>query len=360
MNADWNAGPHERPRSGRLEEHSAVNRTERLSAATCAPNWHRSLAEAIRDPDELIDLLRLPECVRAPARRAAELFPLMAPRSYLARIERGNPADPLLRQILPIDAEFDHVPGFAHDALGEDKARKAPGLLQKYAGRALLIATGACAVHCRYCFRRHYPYAQEPRRFDEWEPALQAISDDASLREILLSGGDPLMLTDTRLTTLCNRLAAVEHLTRLRIHTRLPIVLPDRITPELIELLTGSRLTPIVVVHANHPNEIVADCTEALRTLVRSGITVLNQSVLLRGVNDSVEAVAELSERLIDLGVIPYYLHQLDRVAGVAHFEVAEERGRAIVEELRRRLPGYAVPQYVREVPGAAYKVPLG
>jgi EF-P beta-lysylation protein EpmB len=322
-------------------------------------DWHRSLAEAIRDPDELSDLLGLPESVRAAARRAAGLFPLMVPLSYLARMEAGNPADPLLRQVLPIDTEFNEVPGFVPDALGEDEARRAPGLLQKYSGRTLLVATGACAVHCRYCFRRHYPYGQEPRRLDEWEPALRAIAADTSLREILLSGGDPLMLSDSRLAALCGRLADVEHLTRLRIHTRLPIVLPDRVTPTLIEMLTSSRLTAIVVVHANHPNEIVGDCADALRVLVRSGITVLNQSVLLRGVNDSVEALAELSDRLIDLGVIPYYLHQLDRVAGVAHFEVAEERGRALVEELRRRLPGYAVPQYVREVPGAAHKVPL-
>ena len=322
-------------------------------------DWHQSLAAAIRDPDELIDALILPETCREPARRAAELFPLVVPRSFLLRMQPGNPDDPLLKQVLPLDAEFDEVSGFLPDALDESDFRPAPGLLQKYAGRALLIATGVCAVHCRYCFRRHYPYENEPRRLSDWEPALAEISADTSLREILLSGGDPLMLTDQRLRSLIERLGNIAHLRRLRIHTRLPIVLPDRISESFLELLHSTRLTPIVVVHANHPGEVVADCADALRRLVRSGVTVLNQAVLLRGVNDDADTQAELCERLIDLGVIPYYLHQLDRVAGTAHFEVPEEKGRAIIAELRRRLPGYAVPQFVREVPGREFKVPL-
>jgi EF-P beta-lysylation protein EpmB len=329
------------------------------SPSVDADDWHRSLAAAIRDPDELIDELELPSRFREPATRAAGLFPLMVPRSFLSRMQKGNPADPLLKQVLPLDAEFDVVPGFVPDALDESRFRPAPGLLQKYAGRALLIATGACAVHCRYCFRRHYPYGNEPRTLSDWEPALEAISADRSLREILLSGGDPLMLTDQRLAALVERLADIAHLRRLRIHTRLPIVLPDRISESFLELLHATRLTPIVVVHANHPHEVVADCADALRRLVRSGATVLNQAVLLRGVNDDADAQTELCERLVDLGVIPYYLHQLDRVAGTAHFDVPEETGRAIIAELRRRLPGYAVPQFVREVPGKEFKVPL-
>ncbi len=322
-------------------------------------DWHQSLAIAVRDPDQLIDLLRLPDSCREPAHRAARLFPLMVPQSYLARIEPGNPRDPLLLQVLPLEAEMHDVPGFVPDALEESASKAAPGLLHKYEGRALMIATGACAIHCRYCFRRHYPYGSEPRRLDEWEPAFAAIEADTSLREILLSGGDPLMLADARLTTICRRLDNISHLTRLRIHTRLPIVLPNRVTGEFIGLLTSLRLTPIVVVHANHPREIAGDCADALQTLVRSGITVLNQSVLLAGINDSADVLAELSERLIDLGVIPYYLHQLDRVSGTAHFEVSEDAGRRLIEELRRRLPGYAVPRYVREIPGETHKVPL-
>ncbi len=322
-------------------------------------NWHRSLALAVRDAETLLAELQLPAEYLEPARRAAELFPLLVPRSFFARMEPKNPRDPLLLQVLPLGAEFHEVPGYRADALEEAEARLAPGLLQKYAGRALMIATGACAVHCRYCFRRHYPYGEEPRRLADWEPAFQAIAEDTSLREILLSGGDPLMLTDERLGQLGNRLASIGHLRRIRIHTRLPIVLPERVTETFLKDLTSSRLTPIVVVHANHPQEVALDCAEALWKLVRAGVTVLNQSVLLKGINDSADALAELSERLIDLGVMPYYLHQTDRVKGTAHFAVPDQTAKALIAELRRRLPGYAVPQLVREIPGEAHKTPL-
>lgn len=330
-----------------------------LQHAPNAESWHRSLAGAVRDAESLVSELGLPaECLE-PAQRAAKLFPLLVPRSFLARMERGNPLDPLLLQVLPLGAEFDEAPGYRVDALNESQAHIAPGLLQKYAGRALMIATGACAVHCRYCFRRHYPYGEEPRRLDDWEPAFRAIEEDPSLREILLSGGDPLMLSDDRLARIWNRLETIGHLKRIRIHTRLPIVLPDRVTDRFLGLLKSSRLTPLVVVHANHPNEVVADCLEALKVLTRSGVMVLNQSVLLRGINDSADVLAELSERLVDLGVLPYYLHQMDRVLGTAHFEVSDEMARAILKELRRRLPGYAVPKLVREIPGELHKTPL-
>lgn len=322
-------------------------------------SWHRSLAEAVRDADSLIAALELSGEWLEPARRAAELFPLLVPRSFLARMERGNPRDPLLLQVLPLEAELDEVPGYGADALEESGAHVAPGLLQKYAGRALMIATGACAVHCRYCFRRHYPYGEEPRRLDDWEPAFDAIAEDSSLREILLSGGDPLMLTDERLGQIWNRLEAIDHLTRIRLHTRLPIVLPDRVTETFLNRLQKSRLTPIVVVHANHPQEVAADCALALQKLVGAGVMVLNQSVLLRGINDSAETLAELSERLVDLGVKPYYLHQTDRVQGTAHFSVPDETAQELIAELRRRLPGYAVPQLVREIPGERHKTPL-
>lgn len=324
------------------------------------PEWQRSLAEAIRSHRDLADRLQLPQEITEPTAAANKDFSLLVPESFLRRMRLGDLDDPLLRQVLPmLDEELD-VPGFIDDALDEAQFREAPGLLHKYAGRALLVLTGACAIHCRYCFRRHYPYSQEPKRLDDWEPAFAAIEQDASIHEILLSGGDPLMLTDERLTAVVRRLEQIPHLRRLRLHTRLPIVLPNRVTWELIELLTSSRLTPIVVVHANHPHELVADCELSLKQLTQAGLMVLNQAVLLRGVNDSVEVLQELSERLIDLGIKPYYLHQLDRVVGAAHFEVPEETGLALVAELRKRLPGYAVPQYVREVPGEAFKVPLG
>lgn len=322
-------------------------------------DWHRSLAQAIRDPEALIRELSLSHDWIAPARRAAEVFPLLVPRSYLRRMQPGNPHDPLLRQVLPLEEELLVAEGFTADPVDDAAARKAPGLLHKYRGRALLVATGSCAVHCRYCFRREYPYQEEPRTLKQWEPAFQAIACDEFLHEIILSGGDPLMLTDRRLHELIGRLEEIPHLRRLRIHTRLPIVLPDRVTPELVQRLREGRLTPIVVVHANHPHEIAGDCAAALSQLVQSGLTVLNQAVLLRGINDGAEAQIELSERLIDLGVIPYYLHQLDRVQGTSHFEVEERVGQEIIAAMRKRLPGYGVPQYVREVAGQPHKVPV-
>lgn len=334
-----------------------------------SPDWRRDLAKAIRDPLELLRRLNLAEVsahshspFRAIERQgvlAAKEFPLLVPESFVKRMKPGDASDPLLRQVLPLADEDRDVSGFEEDALDEAKYRKAPGLLQKYSGRALLVLTGACAVHCRYCFRRHYPYSQEPKRLDDWEPAFEAIERDESIHEVLLSGGDPLMLTDERLASVVRRLDALPHLRRLRLHTRLPIVLPSRVTLDLVDLLTSIRLTPVVVVHANHPNELVADCALALRQLVQTGVMVLNQAVLLRGINDSADVLAALSERLIDLGVRPYYLHQLDRVAGTAHFEVPEETGRALIDELRRRLPGYAVPQFVREIPDMPFKTPL-
>jgi len=321
--------------------------------------WKQELSRAIRTADELIDLLGLPESLREGARRAATEFPVVVPRSYAARMQRGNPEDPLLLQVLPTLHETESPATFTEDAVGDLAARKAPGLLVKYAGRGLLITTGTCAIHCRYCFRRHYPYGDDPRSLDEWQPALEEIRRDSLLREILLSGGDPLVLSDNRLAALIDQLEQIPHLRRLRIHSRLPIVLPSRVTEELISRLTGSRLTPLLVVHANHPRELSGDCGEALRRLVRGGITVLNQAVLLRGINDDVETQAALSESLIDLGVLPYYLHQLDRVSGTAHFEVERRRGLEIVQALRGRLPGYAVPQYVEEIAGETSKTPI-
>lgn len=329
------------------------------SISSVRPDWQCSLAKAIRSPRELAERLHLPSAVIESAERSAADFALLVPESFLKRMRPGDLDDPLLRQVLPISAEQKVVAGFELDALNESQFRKAPGLLHKYDGRALLVLTGACAIHCRYCFRRHYPYSQEPKRLDDWEPAFSAIEQDPSLREILLSGGDPLMLTDERLTNVIQRLDSIPHLRRLRFHTRLPIVLPDRVTREFLDLLTSMRLTPVVVVHANHPRELTEDCADALQKLVRTGLLILNQSVLLRGINDSADVLEELSERLIELGIHPYYLHQLDRVAGTAHFEVAEELGQRLLTELRRRLPGYAVPCYVRESPGAEFKIPL-
>lgn len=314
------------------------------------------MKDAVRDVDELCRLLDLPEEFTSAAKEAARQFRLFVPRGFLARIRPGDPADPLLRQVLPVAAETDTVPGFTVDPVRDNLAERQPGLLQKYTGRVLLITTGTCAVHCRYCFRRHFPYDEAPRSLADWRPAIDEIAADESVREVILSGGDPLTLVDATISQLIDALAEISHLRRLRIHTRLPIVIPERVTEELVNVLRDCRLTPVVVVHANHANELDAQVAKALSQLSEAGIVLLNQAVLLAGVNDSVEAQAALSERLVDLRVVPYYLHQLDRVAGAAHFEVPLEVGQRIVGELRERLPGYAVPRFVAEIPGAGSK----
>ncbi len=301
----------------------------------------------------------MPADLIAPARRAAADFPLFVPEPYLSRIRRGDPADPLLRQVLPLDAELDDVAGYSTDPVDDAAAKTTAGLLQKYAGRALLITTGACAIHCRYCFRRHYPYSESPGGIEAWTPALAEIAADASLDEVILSGGDPLTLSDGFLAELAARIGAIPHIRRLRVHTRLPIVIPQRVTAELIAALRGTRLATIVVVHANHPQELDATVATALAQLADAGIVLLNQAVLLRGVNDNAAALAELSRTLVNHRVMPYYLHQLDPVAGAAHFHVPVERGRELVQELLSMLPGYAVPRYVREIPGALSKTTL-
>jgi EF-P beta-lysylation protein EpmB len=313
----------------------------------------------VRDVGELCRLLQLPAEFESRASSAVKDFPLFVPRPFLARIRPADTADPLLRQVLPVEAETLAVEGFTSDPVDDRSATIEPGLLGKYAGRVLMVTTGACAVHCRYCFRRHFPYQTTPKSLDAWERAIEQIEADASVHEVILSGGDPLMLVDDLLAALAERLAQVPHLRRLRVHTRLPIVIPERVNDELLGWLTGTRLTPIVVVHANHPAEIDEAVAAALGRLIDAGVPVLNQAVLLRGVNDSIDTLAELCERLVDLRVIPYYLHQLDRVAGAAHFEVPVAEGRKIMAELKSRLPGYAVPRYVQEIAGRSHKVDL-
>jgi EF-P beta-lysylation protein EpmB len=292
-------------------------------------------------------------------RRSARGFSLLVPRPYLDRIQPGNPTDPLLLQVLPQPAELLAASGFTTDPLLEADSTRDGGLLSKYQGRVLIVATGGCAVHCRYCFRRHFPYDDKSSAPADWQATLDAIAADASISEVILSGGDPLALDDGKLAELSKQLAEIPHLRRLRVHTRLPIVIPQRVTPELIAWLRGCRLTPIVVVQTNHPAELDAAVAEALGRLVDAGIPLLSQSVLLRGVNDRADVLAALCLRLVDLRVMPYYLHQMDRVAGGAHFEVPQADGKRLIEELRRRLPGYAVPRYVRETPGGASKQAL-
>jgi len=333
-----------------------------IPASHCSrqpPPWQRALQQAISDPAELLAALQLDPQWLEPARAAARLFPLRVPRGFVARMRRGDPRDPLLVQVLPLGAECNAVPGYVPDPVGDLAARAGAGVLQKYHGRALLITTGACAVNCRYCFRRHFPYAEENASRADFEPALERLRADATVREVVLSGGDPLTLGDRRLAALLAGLQAIPHLRRVRLHTRLPIVLPERIDPGFLAVWSAVRLQKVVVVHANHANEIDDSVRDALAGLRGTGTTLLNQAVLLRGVNDRPDDLVALSETLFETGVLPYYLHLLDPVAGAAHFDVPEDTARGLVAEVAARLPGYLVPRLVREIPGEASKTML-
>ncbi|QNK00573.1 EF-P beta-lysylation protein EpmB [Dyella telluris] len=321
-------------------------------------DWRTLWREAVTDPQELLGLVGLGHLAdRLPAADAG--FAVRVPRGFVARMGQGNPQDPLLLQALPQLAELDVVPGFATDAVGDMAARSAQGVLHKYEGRALLIASGSCAINCRYCFRRHFPYGDEMAAAGQWRKALEHVREDSSISELILSGGDPLSLATAKLEELTRGLAQIPHVTRLRIHTRLPVVLPERIDDAFIRWLGELPLQKVVVLHANHANEFDARVDAACARLRDAGATLLNQSVLLRGINDDADALAALSERLFAAGVLPYYLHQLDRVQGAAHFEVDDDRAQALVEAVRHRLPGYLVPKLVREVGGEPSKRPV-
>ena len=331
----------------------------RQPAALVPVRWQQALREAVRDPRELLDLLGLDRLAPRLSDDALVQFPLRVPRGFVARMRHGDPSDPLLRQVLPLDDEMRPMPGFGLDAVGDGAAKTAPGVIQKYRGRALLVATGSCAIHCRYCFRRHFPYAEETAARDGWREAVDLIRQDASIEEVLLSGGDPLSLSNGKLAELTGALADIPHLRRLRIHSRLPIVVPERVDDGLMGWLSTLPWPVTLVVHANHANEFDGTVDAALGRLRAAGVHLLNQAVLLRGVNDSVDALAALSERGFAAGVLPYYLHQLDRVAGVTHFEVDDARARALHAGLAARLSGYLVPRLVREIPGDTGKRPL-
>ena len=330
----------------------------RASAQAQTPEWQKAWAQAVRDPHQLLLRLRLDPSLLEGMERGHGLFRVRVPESYLARIRPGDPRDPLLLQVLPQAAEALERPAFVRDPVGDANAMAAPGLLHKYRGRVLLITTGACAIHCRYCFRREFPYGDFSALRD-WQPALDYIRDHHDVSEVILSGGDPLALPDSRLAELLHLLERIPHLRRLRIHTRLPVVLPERVDDGLLSWLGKGRLQQVLVLHANHPRELDPPAGPALGRLRASGVALLNQSVLLAGVNDDLDTLCDLQEKCFAAGVLPYYLHLLDRVRGAAHFEVDEVGARQLHAGLRSRLPGYLVPRLVREVPGARGKVPI-
>jgi EF-P beta-lysylation protein EpmB len=326
------------------------------SAAARAPLWQHELRQAFSRPRDLLAYLQLDAADPALARAVQHGFALRVPRGFAARMRKGDPHDPLLLQVWPAAQEDVETPDYVLDAVGDLARVRGAGLIHKYRGRVLLIATGACAVHCRYCFRRHFPYTEQLAARDHWSEALAEIRADPGIEEVILSGGDPLSLSDEKLSELVGALDAIPHIKRLRIHTRQPIVLPERIDDRLLAWLDRTRLQTVFVLHANHVNELDASVQAALLPLRQRGIVLLNQSVLLRRVNDDAATLAALSERLFECGVLPYYLHLLDRVQGAAHFNVPEPDAARLMRMLASRVPGYLVPRLVREMAGAASK----
>lgn len=319
--------------------------------------WQTAMANAVTDPAKLLDLLALDSALLEPAQKAAQLFGLRVPHSFIQRMEKGNPNDPLLLQILPLHAELKITAGFNPDPLDEKKYNILPGLLHKYHGRVLITLVGSCGVNCRYCFRREFPYENNNPGKKGWDNILSYISENPDITEVILSGGDPLVGSDDLLKSFCDKLLEIPHITTLRIHTRMPIIIPERITDSLINYLRDYPLRKILILHTNHPNEINSEVVSALKKLSQINITLLNQSVLLKNINNNTETLISLSEKLWNAGVLPYYLHLLDKVSGTAHFDVDEKTAKNLIGKLQENLPGYLVPRLVREVPGEKHKI---
>lgn len=322
-------------------------------------DWRQSIRKSIRQIEPLIDALDASSSSVSASQQAHEQFSTLVPMHWLDRVDRSDPDDPLLRQVLPVADETRVVPGYSTDPVGDASARRNGGIVHKYHGRALLIATGACAINCRYCFRRHYPYSKHNASRDQWSAAMAYLTANKDISELILSGGDPLMLSTERLAPLLEQLATLKHIRSLRIHTRIPVALPDRVDDALTELLSQWQQRLVIVIHSNHANELDQQVADSLDRLRRAGGRLFNQAVLLKGVNDQWPLLAALSHRLFDLGVQPYYLNLLDRAAGTAHFDVDQETAVQIMRQLMTHLPGYLVPKLVREQAGERYKLPV-
>ncbi len=322
-------------------------------------DWGQVLAQSLRSSEQLLTALELQPADFPEGLSPAQHFPLLVPRPFVARMQKGNPFDPLLLQVLPLAAEEQLHPSFITDPLGEQESNVATGIIHKYHGRVLLLAASGCAINCRYCFRRHFPYSDNRLGRAQWQAALNYIAQDRSISEVILSGGDPLMLQDERLAELVEAIAEIAHVQRLRIHSRLPVVIAERLTDELTDILTRTRLRSSLVLHVNHPNELSPEHGQRLARMRQAGVTLLNQTVLLKGVNDSAEVLIELSEQLFNHHLLPYYLHVLDRVQGAQHFDLSSAEAYGLYQQMLAKLPGYLVPKLVREEAGQPHKTPL-
>jgi len=330
-----------------------------MSLRTTKQSWQEALSNLITDPKELLDLLELNTVYLPQAIAAARAFPLKVTHSYVARMSKGNVHDPLLLQVLPLQLELEEHANYVTNPLSENDFNPVSGMLHKYHGRILITLTSACAIHCRYCFRRHFPYADNQPGRKGWEAIYSYIAKDPSIEEVILSGGDPLVVNDHLLASFLSGLRHIPHVSRIRIHSRLPIVLPERVTSELLAVLKNSGFDLVMVVHANHANEISDDVLSAFKRLREAGIVLLNQSVLLKSINDNSEALCQLSNALFSGGVLPYYLHVLDKVQGAAHFDIPLERAQSLHRAMCERLPGYLVPRLAQEEPGMPAKTIL-
>ncbi|RMJ04063.1 L-lysine 2,3-aminomutase [Marinobacter litoralis] len=323
-------------------------------------SWQTILSQSVSNPEHLLDRLKLPtETWLEGAKNGHKLFSIRVPEPFIERMEPGNPNDPLLRQVLPIADETVVLPGFVRDPLEENTAIQTTGLIRKYHSRALLMVTGQCAINCRYCFRRHFPYGEHKLSRDDRNRVITALSASPEINEVILSGGDPLAVNDRLLSQWVDLLDTVPHLKRLRIHSRLPVVIPQRVCDDMLAWLNRTRLQKVLVVHVNHPAEIDQATRDAFKRLKQAGVTLLNQSVILKGVNDNAGTLSELSEVLFDAGVLPYYLHAFDPVAGAHHFDVSDTDAASLVRQMLETLPGFLVPKLVREVPGETSKTPI-
>lgn len=322
-------------------------------------HWQKALSNSISSPRELLSLLELDPSLLPEAIKADKQFSLKVPKAFASRMEKGNPKDPLLLQVLPLGKELLETKGYSLDPLAENKQTPQNGVIHKYYGRLLLITSGVCAINCRFCFRRHFPYGDNQLVGESWSNALSYISSDSTIKEVILSGGDPLAASDKRLENLVSALSEISHVETLRIHTRLPIVIPQRITKEMLRWLTSSRLKPVVVIHCNHVNEIDSSVEAALTRLQQAGVILLNQTVLLKGINDSSEALIELNQKLFHSSVLPYYLHLLDPVQGAAHFDVDDAIAKRLIKTIMAKCPGYLVPRLVRETTNCPCKTPV-
>ena len=335
-------------------------RIEARLADNPPPTWQQQLSGSVTSPQALLERLNLdPQLWLDGAEQGHRLFPIRVPEPYLSRIRPGDPHDPLLRQVLPLTDEGITAPGYVSDPLEEAEATATTGLIRKYRSRALLMVTGQCAINCRYCFRRHFPYNDHRLTPADRDHVLATLAADPQLNEVIFSGGDPLVANDRLLAAWAEAIGRIPHIRRLRIHTRLPVVIPDRVCVDLLEWLSASRLQTVIVLHVNHPAELDRPTRDALQRLRDAGVTLLNQSVILRGVNDNAQVLCELSEALFEAGVMPYYLHAFDPVAGAHHFDVSDDDARSLVRQMLARLPGFLVPRLVREVPGRAGKTPI-